>query len=340
MAKIVLNKSHLFHNLSLIEEKIKDKNKIAVVLKDNAYGHGLVEIAQLCNEYGVKNAVVRTLEEAESIVTFFDNILILADNAPTTYSHTFHIAVNSLKALEQIPENTKIHLKIDSGMHRNGISPNELEEAILGASKRNLRITGVFTHYRSSDELGSVYFWQKHNFKRIKHQVKTICEKLFLPIPMFHSANSSATFRDNFCTEDMVRIGIGLYGYLDTHKAFNNPNLKPVMSLYAKKLSSRKISKNQCVGYGGTFKANEEMEVSTYDVGYGDGFLRLNERKSYTTPENLQVLGRVSMDNISLNSTKEEVCIFNDVTALAKIHDTITYEILTSLKPNIERVIV
>lgn len=340
MAKIVLNKSHLFHNLTLIEEKIKDKNKIAVVLKDNAYGHGLVEIAQLCNEYGVKNAVVRTLEEAETIVTFFDNILILADKVPTSYSHTFHIAVNSLESLDQIPENTKIHLKFDSGMHRNGISSNDVEKAILGACERKLHITGVFTHYRSSDELGSVYFWQKSNFSHIKAQVKSLCEKLFLPIPKFHSANSSATFRDNSCTEDMVRIGIGLYGYLDTHKAFDNPKLKPVLSLYASKLSSRKISKNQCVGYGGTFKAKEDMEVSTYDLGYGDGFLRLNERKSYTTAENLPILGRVSMDNISLASTKEEVCIFKDVTQLAKIHDTITYEILTSLKPNIKRVIV
>lgn len=73
MAKIVINKSHLFHNLEQIEKKINDKNKIAVVLKDNAYGHGLLEIAQLCHEYGIKNAVVRTFKEAESIVTFFDN---------------------------------------------------------------------------------------------------------------------------------------------------------------------------------------------------------------------------------------------------------------------------
>lgn len=339
MSKIVINKSHLFHNLKLVEEKIKDKNKIAVVLKDNAYGHGIVEISKLCQEYGVKNAVVRTLEEAESIVTFFDNILILADKAPTTYSHTFHIAVNSLEALQDIPENTKIHLKVDSGMHRNGISFEELEEAILGAYKRKLVITGVFTHYRSADELGSVYFWQKQNFKRIKEQVKSLCEKLFLPIPAFHSCNSSATFRDNSFNEDMVRIGIGLYGYLDTPSAFDNPNLKPVMSLYANKLSSRKVSKNQRIGYGGTYQVEKDMEVSTYDVGYGDGFLRLNERKSYTTPEGFTILGRVSMDNISLNSTQEEVCLFNDVTTLAKIHDTITYEILTSLKPTIKRII-
>jgi alanine racemase len=340
LAKIVINKSHLFHNLQQIEEKINDKNKIAVVLKDNAYGHGLLEIAQLCSEYGVRNAVVRTLDEAQAIVTFFDNILILADTAPDTYSHTFHIAINSLEALQHIPKNSKIQLKVDSGMHRNGLSLNKLEKAFLGACKRNLVITGVFTHYRSADELGSEYFWQKQNFKHIKEEVKRLCEKLFLPIPSFHSANSSAVFRDNFCMEDMVRVGIALYGYLDTNPIFNNPVLKPVLSLYANKISTREVCKNQRIGYGGTAKIPHDMKISTYDIGYGDGFLRLNERKKYHTPEGFEVLGRVSMDNLSLNSTQEEVCLFNDVTPLAQIHDTITYEILTSLKPTIPRIVI
>jgi len=340
LAKIVINKSHLFHNLSLIEKKIKDKSKIAVVLKDNAYGHGLVEIASLCHEYGIQNAVVRTFDEAIAIVSFFDNILILADNTPKSYSHTFHIGVNSLKALSVIPQNTKIHLKVDTGMHRNGLSMDELEVAILGACERKLPITGVFTHYANADELGSSYFWQKQNFNTVKEQVKTICEKLFLPIPSFHSANSAAVFRNNNFNEEMVRVGIALYGYVDNHLALNPPALKPVMSLYAKSIASRKIAKNERIGYGGTYIASTDMNVSTYDIGYGDGFLRLNEHKNYTTPEGFEILGRVSMDNLSLNTTQEEVCIFNDVTSLAKIHDTITYEILTSLKPTIERIIV
>ncbi|NCB14310.1 MAG: alanine racemase, partial [Erysipelotrichia bacterium] len=98
--------------------------------------------------------------------------------------------------------------------------------------------------------------------------------------------------------------------------------------------------KGQSVGYGGTFTAKENMIVSTYDIGYGDGFLRLNERASYTTPKGYKILGRVSMDNLSLDTNEENVCIFDDVTALAKVHDTITYEITTTLNPNIEKEIV
>jgi alanine racemase len=107
-----------------------------------------------------------------------------------------------------------------------------------------------------------------------------------------------------------------------------------------KRISTRTLKEGQSVGYGGTYKATEDTIISTYDVGYGDGFLRLNERKNYTTPDGFKVLGRVSMDNLSLNTNKDEVCIFNDANTLAKVHDTISYEITTTLSTNIKRVIV
>lgn len=340
MAKIVLNKENYFHNLKIISEQAGSKDKIAVVLKDNAYGHGLVEIASMAKEFGIKNAVVRTCEEAKKIETFFEQILILADTTFHTYSHSFHIVVNSLEQLEKVPENTNVHLKIDTGMHRNGISIETLEEAIHGTLRKNLNLTGVMTHFRSADILSCEFFWQKENFKRVKNITVNTCEKLFLPIPKFHSANSSALFRFKNYEEDLARVGIAQYGYLESDSIFDNPNLKPVMSLWAQRISSRKITKGQRVGYGGIFTAKEDMDVSTYDVGYGDGFLRLNGKKRYITPKGYEILGRVSMDNCSINSKDEKVCIFDDVRQLAEIHDTITYEITTTLNPNIEKEII
>ena len=96
MAKILLNKENLFYNLSVISEKTKSKDKVAIVLKDNAYGHGIIEIATLASEFGIKKAVVRTLDEALKIEKLFDYILILAEKTFHTYSHSFHIALNSL----------------------------------------------------------------------------------------------------------------------------------------------------------------------------------------------------------------------------------------------------
>lgn len=337
MAKILLNKENLFHNFKVISNQAGSIKKVAVVLKDNAYGHGLLEIATMAKEFGIKKAVVKSLDEAIIIEKLFDDILILAQKDVHTYSHTFHIALNSLDNIKNLPENIKVHIKVDTGMHRNGIMPEELEEAILGLKERNIQVTGVFTHHKASDELSTDFFWQKAVFSRVKKDVKKICEKLLLPLPAFHSCNSAALFRTSNFDEDFARVGIATYGYLDNAGVFNFPTLKPVMSLWASRLSSRKLFIGQSVGYGGTFIATEDMIISTYDIGYGDGFLRLNERNSYTTPKGYKVLGRVSMDNLSLNTQDEEVCIFDNVEVLAKEHDTITYEITTTLSPTIKK---
>jgi len=340
LAKILLNKKNLFHNLEIISNHAGSKEKVAIVLKDNAYGHGLLEIATLASEFGVKKAVVRTLDEALQIEKLFDQILILAESNFPTYSHTFHIALNSLENISLLPEDSNVHIKVDTGMHRNGIHPNELEEAFKGLLERNIKITGVFTHHRSADELSTEFYWQNENFKSVISTVIKLCEQLSLAIPSFHSCNSAALFRHSNFNEDFARVGIATYGYLTTNNTYKNPELKPVLSLWANKLSSREIKAGQKVGYGGTFTAKEDMIISTYDVGYGDGFLRLNERQSYATPKGHKILGRVSMDNISLNTDEDEVCIFDDVNELAKIQDTISYEITTTLSTQIKREIV
>ena len=284
--------------------------------------------------------MVRSLDEALKVEKLFDYILILAEKSFHTYSHAFHIALNSLDDIKILPENCNVHIKVDTGMHRNGILPNQLEEAILGLKERNINITGVFTHHRCADELSTDFFWQNNVFTRVKIDVKRICEQLLLPLPAFHSCNSAALFRHTNFDEDFARVGIATYGYLDNAGIFKFPKLEPVMSLWASRLATRDLKKGQSVGYGGTFTADKDMTVSTYDLGYGDGFLRLNERNSYTTPKGYKVLGRVSMDNLSLNTKDEEVCIFDNVEVLAKEHDTITYEITTTLSPFIKKEII
>jgi alanine racemase len=318
----------------------KSKDKIAIVLKDNAYGHGIDEISKLSQEFGITKAVVETVEEAKIVENYFDEILILKVSQNHSYSHTFHIAINDMCQIEQLPINTNVQIKIDTGMHRNGIDPKELEACIDGICSKSLNLTGVFTHYRSADSLSSEYFWQKSIFRGIKQKVIHICEKLNIPTPKFHSANSNALFRDNNFDEDMCRIGLGAYGYIYQYDLCKKIDLKPVLSLWANKLVSKRLKKGQCIGYGGSFEASEDMDVSTYDIGYGDGFLRINENQLYTTPKGFKILGRVSMDSLSLDCIDDEVCIFDDVRVLAKLHNTIYYEILTSLKSSIPREII
>jgi alanine racemase len=340
LAKILLDRLNFFHNLNLCSIQANGKEKIAIVLKDNAYGHGIIEISKLSQEFGLTHAIVETVEEAYKIEQYFSDIIILKISQNTTYLDKFHIAINDICQLEQLSKNTNIHIKIDTGMHRNGISPDELKACIYSSNDKSLNITGIFTHYRSSDCLSSEYFWQKSIFKQIKKQVINLCNQLNIKIPKFHSANSNALFRDNNFNEDICRIGLSAYGYLYQYNLTQKITLKPVLSLWANKLISKKIKKNQCIGYGGTFEAKEDIDVSTYDIGYGDGFMRIDSKKSYKIPNGSKILGRISMDSLTLNCTDDEVCIFDDIKELTNIHDTIYYEILTSLKPSITRKIV
>ncbi len=340
MAKILLNKSNFFHNLDICSKKAGGKDKIAIVLKDNAYGHGLLEIAQMAAEYGITKAVVRDVKEALKIQDLFTQFLILADTNSTSLAHNFHITINNLKEINKLGASSNIAIKIDTGMHRNGILPDELEACINGAYKNNLNIKSIFTHFRSADTLSSEYFWQKHQFKAIKEEAKKLCAKLKLPEIAFHTSNSNGLFRDNNFTDNLCRIGIAAYGYLELDNSYKMPDLKPVLSLVANKISTRELKNGQSVGYGATYTAQQDLKVSTYDIGYADGFSRIDPAIPFYTKDGSQLLGRVSMDCISICSQKDNICLFDDVRELQKIHNTICYEILTSLSPNLTREIV
>ncbi|HHD78717.1 MAG TPA: alanine racemase, partial [Epsilonproteobacteria bacterium] len=138
----------------------------------------------------------------------------------------------------------------------------------------------------------------------------------------------------------LVRVGIGAYGYNELPQTFDNIALKPVLSLYAKKTSTRKLKEGERIGYGGDFVAPKEMMVSTYDLGYGDGWCRGDVQKPYVTAENLPILGRVSMDFISLESDKNEICVMHDAQEAAQQLGTISYEVTTALSPAISRDII
>ena len=116
--------------------------------------------------------------------------------------------------------------------------------------------------------------------------------------------------------------------------------LLPVLTLYAKKVSSRVLKSGERIGYGGDFIASRDMTVSTYDLGYGDGWCRGDSAKPFVTSEGLPILGRVSMDFISLESEKDEVCVVNDAKKAAKQLGTISYEITTALSTNIPKKVI
>jgi len=330
MAFIKINKQNFFHNLNQIALQTGSVEKIAIVLKDNAYGHGLALMAELASEYGVTQAVVRTISEAKIIEQFFSHILILGDRIIKHKKYSF--AINSIADIAHAVEGAKVELKVDTGMHRNGITIDELEDALEQINKKSLDLLGVMTHYRSADVLSSEFFWQQKNFEEVKSKVK----KSNFNNVRFHSHNSASILRTKNFDEDLVRVGIGAYGYNELPEPFDKIKLKPVLSLHARKTSTRKVKKGQRVGYGGTYESSSDMHISTYDLGYGDGW----NRGAYMTSEQSLILGHVSMGFISLASEKEEVCVMNNAQDAARQFGTISYEIITRLNSQIEKIVI
>ena len=334
MATIKIYKENFYHNLNQITLQTGSVEKVAIVLKDNAYGHGLELMATLAAEYGIRQAVVRNRKEAQEIASLFEHILILGDVAQN--DATFSYALNSLADIAVAQKGAKVELKVDTGMHRNGIAMSEIEEALKRIEAQGLTLMGVMTHYRSADVLSSEFFWQQKQFEVVK---KTVKAQGFEDV-RFHSHNSASILRTKHFSEELVRVGIGAYGYNELPEIFDAPTLKPVLSFHAKRIATRTLAKGQRVGYGGDFEAPKTMVVSTYDVGYGDGLMRGNYTHTpLLTAQNLPLLGRVSMDFVTLESQEEEVCIFDDAKMFAKQLGTISYEVLTQLHSSIERVV-
>ena len=324
MATIYLNKKHLFSNL----DKISSINpNILAVIKDNAYGHGIITISKLLREYGIKKVCVRNNNEAEIVKGFFEEILIFN---PTTARNGANIsyAINSLKQLKK-NRHPYIHLKIDTGFRRNGILEEEVEKALEICKDKNFEIRGVFSHFCCADEVGCDTFIQYDKFLKVKEKIVEFCKKNSLKLPYFHIANSASLGKLPE-TLDFVRPGIAIYGGIEGYK--------PVMSLVADVVSVRELKNKEGCGYNKEFMSNKDIKITTIDVGYADGIPYF---KNGCMLKETKALGKISMDYMIVEGEfKKEVVVFDDVKEFVKNFDTITYDILVKMSPRIKRVVV
>ncbi|MCX6061877.1 MAG: alanine racemase [Campylobacterales bacterium] len=334
MGKIKLSREALKNNLDIIAHQVGGKDKIAVVLKDNAYGHGAVLIGQVAHDYGITHAVVRLEREALEISEFFEDIVILSD-FPTMANSKFHYVVNSLSHLKKFPKGTKVELKIDTGMHRNGVRTDELKKAFDAIASQGLECVGVMSHFKSADTLSSEWFWQRYSFDTLKKDALKHAQKYQWNL-RFHLSNSAGIFRSSECSDDMVRVGIALYGCLQMDISLPNPQLKSVLSLWGNKISTRTLRAGERVGYNGLYEASSDEVVSTYDLGYANGLDRLASNR-YITPKGVALLGRISMDCATFASDENELLIFDNANEYAKAVGTIGYEILACLDKDLSR---
>ena len=330
MAYVKICTKNLKHNLKLIIDKAKALDKVAIVLKDDAYGHSLDIVAPVVKSAGIKHVVVRNIKEATKVEKLFDTIMLLNPTKVKLKPH-MHQSINDLSQIEIIKEGSSVELKVDTGMHRNGVGLDSVDKAISMIQKKGLKLKGIFTHFKSADLLTSEFFWQQKEFEKIKKRYSHLNVR-------FHSFNSAALFRANSVSDDLVRVGIATYGYIDYESGLKTPPLKPVMSLWANKISTRKLNRGQRIGYGGIYSAKKQEIVSTYDLGYADGLYRIDPQNPIILADKTPILGKISMDCFSAYGQKDPICVFDDASPLAKHFNTISYEILTSLKEGIQRV--
>ena len=330
MSELVLNRSAYIHNLTKICAKAGGKDRVILVLKDNAYGHGAALVGREAASYGIKFCAVKNEIEACELEPFFEHILILSHIPHGGESERFIYAVNDISLIAKFKKGVRVHIAVDTLMHRNGVAIDEVRAACEAALTHGLQICGAFTHFRSAEELSSDYFVQRQNFAAAKAAVREICGDGLV----FHSHNSAATERFGELAGECVRVGIAAYGYAQFDESLE---LKHVASLWAYKVSGRVLKKGQCAGYGAKFCASEDMKIAVYDLGYGDGLLRYTGEGELKTAGGQRLLGKMSMDSFCCEDVGDKICVFDDARVWADFFGTISYDVLTKLSPSINR---
>ena len=202
----------------------------------------------------------------------------------------------------------------------------------------DLVLNGLFTHFSNAYLNDKSLSLQKQIFDEIRIKIKS--DRRFSDYIRFHCCASSSLFRLDDLDYDIARIGIATYGYISLPDGHIKPKLKPVLSLWADKITSKTVVKGGSIGYGQTYTADQDIKVSTYDIGYGDGFMRLDQNKKSTIEDGREILGIVSMNSFTTFGNDESVCVFSDANKYSKVHNTIIYEIISNINPKIRKEIV
>lgn len=361
LIRVIIFRDNLIYNLRQFKRQSKNL-QVAPVLKSNAYGHGILEAAKILKNENIPFFCLDSLFEARQIrhAGIKNKILIIGfvrqNEILKNSEKNISFAVISLDQLRNIAENSnvriKIHLKIDTGMHRQGIPISDIPEAInLIKENRNIILEGVMSHLADSDNFQSDFTLEQ--IKNWNQSVKEF-QKNFSRIDYFHlSATAGLSYREKI-DANVMRLGLGLYGIN------SSPNikldLKPVLEMRTVISSIKEIDPGDYVGYNATFKANRRMKIATVPVGYNEGMDRRLSNCGFVIVKNKKcpIIGRVSM-NISVADVsrienlkiEDEAIIIssdknnpNSVESIAKLCHTIPYEILVHISSQLRREVV
>ena len=351
--------SALTHNFNYLKSKLKLNTKFLAVVKAFAYGSDAVEIAKHLQKLNVDYFAVAYAKEGIALrnAGITKPILVLHAqpiNFKTIINHCLEPSIYSAKVLidfvrvaeEQSQTNYPIHIKFNTGLNRLGFSETDLDFITSVLQSTDAVLTkSIFSHLAASEDINELNFTNKQ-IERFNSIALSIKNKIGY-MPWLHMCNTSGLLNFPEAHFDMVRCGIGLYGFGNSEK--EDKNLRPIANLKSVISQIHEIKKDETVGYNRTYKSNTNEKTATIPIGHADGINRIyGNGNGYViiNGKKAPIIGNVCMDMIMVNITDinceegDEVIIFNGTykaSNLAESAGTISYEILTSISQRVTR---
>ena len=308
----------IWENMVHMKENIAENTKILAVIKTDGYGHGGVPIAKMLEQLDFMfGYAAATYEEAHVLreAGVKKPILILGYTFPYCYEELIREEIRPAvyrrdtveelaAAAAKVGKKAKVHIKVDTGMGRIGITPDEegLEFVRFLIEHPELEVEGIFTHFAKSDETDKTS--ANHQLELFQNFINKIQTELGITIPVKHCSNSAAILEMPQANMDMVRAGITTYGLYPSEEVSKDiVPLRAAMSLYSHIVYCKMIHAGQSVSYGGLFTAQKDTRVATIPVGYGDGYPRSLSGRGYVLihGKRAPILGRVCMDQFMVD---------------------------------------
>lgn len=358
-SKILVNLDAITSNIENIN-KLAGDSKISVAIKSNAYGHGLVRIAQHLQSIGVNMLLVSSADEAlalrendisipvlilsevetEAIKTCWEN-----DISFTVYSEKF---INEIVKIATSQKLAKVHLKINTGMNRVGCEAHDvLKLATIISNESNLFMEGVYTHYATAEDLDPSGF-EKQN--TLFEYLLSDLENIGIKPELVHSCNSAATIKYPKAIHNMVRVGLAAYGIYPKDGMEKKVKLTPALTLLSKISFIKPVQSHEKISYGWHYEFENNTQVATIPIGYGDGVPRNLGMRGGTVlikGKRCKIVGVVTMDQMMVDVGGIDCAVGDEVTLIgedisvnewADITDTISWEILCSFSARLPRI--
>jgi alanine racemase len=358
MNKIEVDLNAIAHNLSFFKKNIYPETKIIGVVKENAYGHGLVDAARVVWTSGADILAVERIEEAIDlrVAKVKAPILVLGYVEPGDYhkivDFDFILSINDFEDAYRLSREarkrnlwSRVDLEIDTGMNRWGVSPFEflqVYQRILDLE--HIKLVGIHSHF--ADPLDKKF--SKEQINVLQNALFTI-QQSKSPIPMVHMASTDAILSNPESQFDAIRVGIGLFGYSATQ---TNGNLQPALEFKTTIAYLRRVGKGESVGYNRAFVAKQPKKIAVLPVGYADGYPRSLSGKSKVIigGKKVPVVGDICMGTTMVDVTGIDCSIGDEAILigrggddkvyaddLAELIGTIPYEILSRLPARVFR---